>query len=350
MKLAKCIYNEDGIALLHENVELTQALIIRLERLGVDFVYIQDKETADLVVEDPISQETRVRALSEIKTQYKKIMEETSKSKFSKNHFMGRAFTNLIKMIMEDLDSKEGAHIMLLNMNVLNNYVFNHSLNVCIYATMLGMVSGYSREEIAVLSMGALLHDIGKTKINQDILKKPGPLSNVEYAEVQKHAEFGYKILKDEPNMPLLAAHCAFQHHEREDGSGYPRGIKGKEIHNFAKLISIIDSYDAMTTHRPYRLAMLPHQAMEVLFSGVETKYDCNKVALFRDNVAIYPIGLGVTLSSGEKGVVVLINPIIPQRPTIRIFIGSDGSKVTQPYEMDLSKKLTVFISEVHTG
>jgi HD-GYP domain-containing protein (c-di-GMP phosphodiesterase class II) len=350
MKLAKCIFNEEGLALLNEGFELTQVLITRLERLGVDFVYIQDTETSDLVVEDSISQETRVRALSELKVQYKKIMEESSKSKFSKNNFMGRAFANLIKMIMDDLDSREGTHIMLLNMNVLNNYVFNHSLNVCIYATMLGMANGYSREEIATLGMGALLHDIGKTKINQDLLKKPGPLSPEEFAEIQKHAELGFKILKDEPNMPLLAAHCAFQHHEREDGSGYPRGIKSKEIHDFAKMIAIIDSYDAMTTHRPYRLAMLPHQAMEILFSGVETKYDCKKVALFRDNVAIYPLGLSVKLSSGEKGVVVLINPAIPQRPKVRIFEDADGHKVTQPYEVDLSSQLTVFISEVHTG
>lgn len=350
MKLAKCIYNEDGLALLHEGVELTQTLITRLERYGVDFVYILDKETNDLVVEDPISQETRVKALNEIKTQYKKIMEENSKSKFSKNNFMGRAFANLIKLVMDDLDSREGTHIMLLNMNVLNNYLFNHSLNVCIYATMLGLVNGYSRQEIAILGMGAMLHDIGKTKINQELLKKPGLLTHEEITEVRKHAELGFKLLKDEPNMPLLAAHCAFQHHEREDGSGYPRGIKNNEIHDFAKLIAIIDSYDAMTTHRPHRLAMLPHQAMEILYSGVDTLYDFKKVALFRDNVAIYPIGLSVKLSTGEKGVVAHINPAIPQRPNVRIFEDADGHKVTQPYEVDLSKQLTVFVSEVHTG
>jgi HD-GYP domain-containing protein (c-di-GMP phosphodiesterase class II) len=347
MKLAKCIYNEDGLVLLNERVELTQALINRLQQFGVDFVYIQDRDTDDIEVEDAISQETKMKALAEIKTQFRKAMEENSKSKFSKNAFMGRAFGNVIKMIMQDLDSREGTHIMLLNMNVLNNYVFNHSLNVCIYATMLGMANGYNREEIAVLGMGALLHDIGKTQINQDIIKKPGKLSPQEFAEVKMHAELGYRLLKDEPNMPLLAAHCAFQHHERENGSGYPRGIKGKEIHDYAKLIAIIDSYDAMTTHRPYRLAMLPHQAMEILFSGVETLYDYKKVALFRDNVAIYPLGLSVKLSTGEKGVVVVINPAIPQRPTIRIMEGADGEKITQPYEVDLSKQLTVFVSEV---
>ncbi|OXM88113.1 HD-GYP domain-containing protein [Paenibacillus rigui] len=347
MRLGKCIYNEDGLILLNEQVELTESLIKRLQQLGVDFVYIMDPDTDDIVIEDVISDETKIKALGEVRTQFRTIMEGNSKSKFSKQHFMGKAFGNVIKMIMDDLDSREGSMIMLMNMNVLNNYLFQHSLNVCIYATMLGMVQGYSKDELTTLGLGALLHDIGKTKINQEIIKKRGPLTNEEWAEVRKHTEYGFKLLKDEPNMPLLAAHCAFQHHERENGSGYPRGIKGDEIIDFAKWIAVADSYDAMTTHRPHRLAMLPHQAMEVLFAGVGTLYEHKKVALFRDNVAIYPLGLTVVLSTGEKGVVVRINPNVPQRPIVRVLADPDGQKVSQPYEVDLSERLTVFVSDV---
>jgi HD-GYP domain-containing protein (c-di-GMP phosphodiesterase class II) len=347
MRLAKCIFNEEGIILLNEHVELTQSLVNRLQQLGVDFVYIEDAETDDITIEDPISDETKFKALTEIRNQFRLSLEGGSKSKFSKSHFMGKAFSNVMKMIMEDLDSREGTMIMLMNMNVLNNYLFQHSLNVCIYSTMLGMVNGYSKEELTTLGMGALLHDIGKTKINQEIIKKPGPLTTEEFAEVQKHAEFGFRLLKDEPNMPLLAAHCAFQHHEREDGSGYPRGIKGSEIHDYAKWIAVADSYDAMTTHRPHRLAMLPHQAMEILFAGVETLYEHKKVAIFRDNVAIYPLGLSVVVSTGERGVVVRIIPAVPQRPVVRILVDADGQKVSQPYDLDLSERLTIFISGV---
>lgn len=347
MKLGKCIYNEEGIILLNEHVELTNGLINRLSQLGIDFVYIHDEATDDIVIEDPISDETRIKALAEIRSNFRHVMEGNSKAKFSKSTFMGKAFSNVIKMIMEDLGSREGAMIMLMNMNVLNNYLYQHSLNVCIYATMLGMAAGYGRDELSTLSLGALLHDIGKTKINQDIIKKPGILTPVELAEVRKHAEFGFKLLKDEPNIPLLAAHCAFQHHERLDGSGYPRGIMGDEIHDYAKWIGIVDSYDAMTTHRPHRLAMLPHQAMELLFAGVGTLYEHKKVALFRDNVAIYPLGLSVELSTGEKGVVVRINPAVPQRPTVRILEDMEGQRLTQPYDVDLSEKLTVFINHI---
>ena len=347
MRLGKCIHNEEGIILLNENVELTQGLLNRLMQFGIDFLYIKDGATDDVKIEDPLSDETRLKALTEIRTHYRQFMEVNSRPKLSKGLVLGRAFGNVMKMIVDDLSEKQGTLIMLMNMNVLNNYLYQHSLNVCIYTTMLGMVNGYSKDEIMTLGIGALLHDIGKTKINQDIIKKQGRLTPEEFAEVKKHAEIGYRLLKDEPNMPLLSAHCAFQHHEREDGSGYPRGIKGNEIHDYAKWIAVADSYYAMTTHRPHRLAMLPHQAMEVLFAGVGTLYDQKKVALFRDNVAIYPLGLSVSLSTGETGVVVGINPTAPQRPVVRVLSGPDGEKLAQPYEVDLSTKLTVFVTKV---
>jgi HD-GYP domain-containing protein (c-di-GMP phosphodiesterase class II) len=277
-------------------------------------------------------------------------MEDSAKQKFSRASELGKTFGNLMKMIIDDLSEHQGALIMLMNMNVLNNYIYQHSLNVSIYATMLGMAFGYPKDELITLGLGSLLHDIGKTKINWNLLKKPGPFTQEEYEEVKKHAEFGFKMLKDEPNMPLLAAHCAFQHHERIDGSGYPRGIKGDEIHDYAKWLAIIDSYDAMTSHRAHRLAMLPHQAMEMLFAGVGTLYEQKKVAFFRDHVAIYPLGVTLTLNTGEKGVVVDINPSAPQRPVVRVLFDADGQKVTQPYEIDLTKRLTVMVEGVELG
>jgi putative nucleotidyltransferase with HDIG domain len=347
MRLGKAIFSEDGQVLLNRHVELTAGLITKLERYGVDYVYIEDALTSDIQIEDPISDETRFRALTEIRSNFRAFMETSSKPKLSKSHVLGRAFGSVINMVMEDLSSNKGALIMLTNLNVMNNYIYQHSLNVCIYTTMLGMASGYSQEDLKALAMGALLHDIGKTKINQEVLKRPGPLTPEEFAEVKRHAEIGYKLLKDEPNMPLLAAHCAYQHHERENGSGYPRGIEGKEIHEFAKWVAIVDSYDAMTSHRPHRLAMLPHQALETLFAGAGELYDLKKVAMFRDHVAIYPLGITLTLSTGVRGVVVRIHPAVPQRPTVRVLTDTEGRAIKDPYEIDLASELTIFVSQV---
>jgi HD-GYP domain-containing protein (c-di-GMP phosphodiesterase class II) len=211
---------------------------------------------------------------------------------------------------------------------------------------MLGLTYGYGKDELMTLGLGALLHDIGKTKVPLDVLRKPGKLSEAEFAEIKKHAEYGYLMLKDEPNVPLLAAHCAYQHHERLNGSGYPRGITGEAIHEYARWIGLVDSYDAMTTHRVYRSAMLPHEALEVLFTGAGTLYDQEKIALFRDKIALYPLGVTVRLNTGEIAVVVDLNASAAHRPIVRVLENADGETVP-PYEIDLSKKLTILIEAV---
>ncbi|CAG7646544.1 hypothetical protein PAESOLCIP111_05187 [Paenibacillus solanacearum] len=349
MRLAKKIYNEDGLTLLSEHVELSSGLIKRLGDHGVDFVYIDDPRTRDIVVLDPISDETRARAISEIRSSFRKIMEDQTKRRSVGSIKVGKVFGDVLKMILDDLGGNKDAMIMLTNISLMDNYLFQHSLNVCIYASMLGMAYGYSRDELLTLGLGALLHDVGKTQIPLELLKKKDPLTDDEFMRIKKHADFGYQFLKDEPNIPLLSAHCALQHHERIDGSGYPRGLKGSEIHDYAQWIGLVDSYDAMTTHRVYRKAMLPHQAMDIVYSGSGTLYDQGKIRLFRDRIAIYPVGVTVRLNTGETGVVVDLNSNAPQRPVVRILQDADGCELSNPTEeIDLSKHLSVMITGVN--
>jgi len=348
MKLGKKIYNEEGLTLLGENVELSQRLIHRLAEHGVDFVYIADPRTDDIQIPDMISDETRLKATSEIRTSFRSMMEDAIRRKTSGNLKLGKTFGNVMKMIIDDLSGHQDAMIMLTNICVMDDYLFQHSLNVCIYTTMLGLAHGYGREELMTLGLGALLHDIGKTQVPLDVLRKNGRLTDDEFACIKKHTEYGFTILKEEPNIPLLAAHCAFQHHERLNGSGYPRGIAGTDIHDYARWIGLVDSYDAMTTHRVYRKAMLPHQAMEILFTGTDTLYDKQKIEMFRDKIAIYPIGVSITLSTGESGTVVGLNKLFPQRPIVRILKDEEGQELKAPFDLDLSEKLSIMVTGVN--
>lgn len=345
MKLGKKIYNEEGIVLLSENAELSDAIIRRMKSHGLDFVYVSDPRTDDIVIEDMIKDETRQRALSEIRTNYRQLMRPAAKGLVYP--YLGKVFSNLVDSIMDDLGSREDAMIMLMNINSMDQYLYRHSLNVCIYTILLGQIHGYSKDELTMLGMGAMLHDIGKTKIPPEVLNKPGELTDDEYKQMKTHTEIGYKILKEEPGIPLVSAHCAYQHHERVDGSGYPRGIKRDEIHEFARWIAIADAFDAMTTHRVYRSAMLPHQALEVLYTGCDTWYEKSKLEVFRDRVAIYPLGMMVKLSTGERGVVSKIHGLIPHRPVIRILTDEFGADIKSPYEVDLSIQLSVVITDV---
>ncbi|QLG41716.1 MULTISPECIES: HD-GYP domain-containing protein [unclassified Paenibacillus] len=344
MKLGKRIYSEEGLVLLSEGVELTSRLIGRLKDLGIGYVYISDAATEDIIIPDMLQEETRRRALVEIKQQFQSMSGLKTKSRIP--HF-GKALSGIMNTILEDIGSQKEAMIMLMDMNASDFDLYNHSLNVCVYTLVLGVASGYTRQQLMEIGLGALLHDIGKTQIAPEILHKPAKLSDEEFKIIQQHTTYGHRILKDEPGIPLLAAHCALQHHERIDGSGYPFGLKDKEIHEYAKWLALADSYDAMTTNRVYKQALLPHQAVEVLYTGSGTLYEQRMLERFRDCVAIYPLGISVTLSTGEIGVVAEIHPRVPQRPRIRVLKDAYGQTLSAPYEIDLSTALSVMITGV---
>ncbi|WP_068773477.1 HD-GYP domain-containing protein [Paenibacillus sp. FJAT-26967] len=348
MKLGKHIYNEQGMVLLAEGVELTQPLLDRLDRHGINYLYIQDSLTDDIVHVELISEENKNKLLREIRSSFRKLANDPGRRTLASYHHFGKTFRLHMDSLIEDLSRHGDAMIMLSDIQIKDNYLYQHSLNVCMYATMLGMSHGYGKDELMTLGLGALLHDIGKTQIPDEILCKPTQLSDSEFTEMQNHTVYGYRILKEEPNIPLLSAHCAFQHHERMNGSGYPRGIKGDEIHPYAKWIAMVDSYDALTTHRVYRPALLPHEALEVIMGGANTLYDPDMVNLFRDKVAIYPLGVTVSLCTGEIGVVVDLNASMPQRPVIRIIENQRREPLKVPYEVDLSKQLSIMITSIN--
>ncbi|KWX85820.1 histidine kinase [Paenibacillus riograndensis] len=344
MKLGKKIYNDEGLVLLADGVELTDALIKRLAKIDIGYIYIEDSVTEDVEITGMLQDETRNQALKVVRSQFQQM---SGASGITKGFYhLDKKFSKVMDSILDDLATQEDPMIMLLDMHTADNYLYVHSLNVCLYTLVLGIAHGYSREELRVIGMGALLHDIGKTQIPVKIIQKPGMLSEEEFRHMQAHTEIGYRILKDEPNIPLLAAHCALQHHERIDGSGYPRGLKGPQIHEYAKWLGVADSYDAMTSNRIYKKAMLPHQAVEALYVGSGTLYEQKHLELFRDRVAIYPLGLTVKLSTGESGVVVKIDPAIPHRPVVRVLHDPDGEPVI-PFELDLGSKLSVVIVDV---
>ncbi len=346
MKLGKNIYSEDGRVLLGANMELTSSIIRRLQSFGIDFLYIFDALTEDIIVPDMIRDETRLKTMATIRSSFGAIMSDTHQRR-SANRF-DKDLKTALDMIIEDLQEHKEGMIMLMNISLSDHYLFQHSMNVCIFSCMLGMSKKYSREQLTTFGLGALLHDLGKTQIPPAILNKKTKLTEEEFEIIKMHTEKGYQLLRNEANIPLLTAHCAYQHHERIDGSGYPRGIKGTEIHEYAQWIGLVDSFDAMTTHRIYRRTMLPHEAIEVIYTGSGSLYDKEKIEVFRDKVAMYPIGVSVKLHSGEVGIVVGINPSCPQRPIIRIIEGEGGQALNAPYEIDLTKELSAMIVEIN--
>lgn len=152
--------------------------------------------------------------------------------------------------------------------------VYAHSVNVCVYATALGSVLGYSKTDMVDLSLAALLHDVGKACVPDSILNKPGPLTGVEWGILTKHPEWGVELLGPEADRIPAAAAIIYQHHERIDGSGYPNGIRGEMVSRPVRLISLVDCYDALTSDRPYREGLPPFAALRTIKVEMSKLFD----------------------------------------------------------------------------
>ncbi len=177
--------------------------------------------------------------------------------------------------------------------------ILPYSVNTTVLSLIIGIGRNYSTDQLLELGMVVLMHDIGKLKVPEKILNKTDPLTKEEFEEIKKHAMYGYEMLRLNQDISLLSAHVALQHQEKYDGSGYPRGLKGKEIHEYARIATISDVYEALTSVRVYRGAMEPYKAYEFITVNSGSHFDPEFVKAFCKNVAVYPNGTGVVLSYG---------------------------------------------------
>lgn len=206
---------------------------------------------------------------------------------------------------------------MLHNMREFDDVTFAHCLNVALIANMMGKWFKMSEEDIEVLTLSGLLHDIGKLTTPEHILMKPGKLTDGEYDIIKNHVTEGYKYLKDQDLDPRIKEACLF-HHERCDGSGYPYGFSGNKIPEFAKIIAIADVYDAMTAKRIYRGPICPFTVAKFLETEGYSKYDPHYMLPFLENVVSTYINTTVRLNNGQIGEVVLLNKLSPSKPLLK--------------------------------
>lgn len=336
LKLAQTIRNENGIILIQQGVILTNKMIHRLQNLGISYVYIEDERTEGIVIQSTLSNELRIEAINEIKSLFQQVNTDQLTNKSYILNKQDRNLANIIEKIIDEVNEKDVAISMLADILVTDNYTFQHSLNVALYSISLGKQLNLTTREIFELGIGALLHDIGKVYIDEDILKKPGQLTDEEFKLMQSHTELGFNYIRKHTDYSSVIAHCAYQHHERLDGSGYPRQLKCEEIHTYAKVIGIADVFDAVTSNRVYRNALLPHEGLEILYADAVYKFDKNMVELFKKSVTVYPNGLTVQLSDGRMAVVAEQNSYLCDRPIVRIL--QEGSKEVEPYDVDLAR------------
>ncbi|WP_421616950.1 HD-GYP domain-containing protein [Brevibacillus sp. TJ4] len=345
MKLARTVFTEDGKVLLGAGMALTDRLIQGLERSHVDAVYIDDPRTEDIVVEDVLRQETRRVAVEAIEKTVKQITNSNKLARKISLKEMGLHFQRAFSAILEDLMHNKSMVSHLTNISSYSPSLYHHSVNVAVLATAVGMSLGYNRNQLMDLGIGAMLHDIGKITLPEELLQQTTERWTEEQQEIAKqHCQNGFDLLRKQHDISLLSAHVCLQHHERLDGSGYPQGLRGKQIHEYAQIVGICDIFDTLTSPQPWRKRFMPQDAHEFLLGSGGHLFEHHLINAFIKHIAIFPIGSSVILNTGELGVVSRVDPDYSHRPTVRIIRDGRGNDVHTPYDLDLKTDIKLFI------
>ena len=338
-----------GQLIINPNVELTRTLISRLEFYGIASVQITEnkqvaapmetpKDPAYFPAKSPVSAPSPVSDASysqKLKSspEFQRFQVDfTLRSQDLKNCF-DAYLSDGGTVNKEELLSKTISLVspkqttldvfdMLHNMRQVNDSTYAHSLNVAIISRIIGKWLHFSNEELDTLTLAGLLHDIGKTKIPDEVLNKDGKLTDEEFQMIRNHPKYGYDILKSQPlNSHIKKA--ALMHHERCDGSGYPMGLTMEEIDDYALIIAIADVYDAMTAARSYRAPLCPFEVIAEFEKDGLQKYKPKYILTFLENIANAYQNNRVMLSDGTSARIVLLNHRRLSKPLVQLDDGA---------------------------
>lgn len=335
MILGRAIFN-GNLILLEAGALLTNSYIERLKDLGITDLYIEDDISRGVVVHDVVREETRQEAVRFVK--------ESMDNYTSMQLIDSVEAIEIIDKILEDILTSDDIIINLMDIKTRDSYTYSHCVNVCILSVITGIKLDLDVCQLKELGVGALLHDVGKLLIPEEILLKKATLTTGEYEIVKEHSIYGYNILKKLPLISEASARVALEHHERFDGKGYPKGLHNDQIHLFSRIVAVTDIFDALTTDRIYRAKLCTSHAIEYLTVKAAHTLDSKVLRCFIDIIPPYPVGTGVIINNGEKGVVISINKNFPTRPVVRIVFNSDGSKKEIYEEVNLAEKINYTI------
>jgi HD-GYP domain-containing protein (c-di-GMP phosphodiesterase class II) len=320
MKLGKTLFANDGRVLLHRGTELSDAYLDHLRSLGYTALYVEDPQTADVEAKEFVSDKTRLMAVAAVRTAFTEL-KEMKGGKLQQDWTGRRSLYNAANSIVSEVSLSKDLCIQLMELRSADGYTFAHSVNVCILGMALARKLEVPFNKMVDLAIGLLVHDIGKLllpeALRDDIAR---PLTPEEEKVYETHAEGGYGLLRDlGSTFGAPSKIVALQHHERWDGEGYPKGLKGTEIHEFAQICAIANTYDRLTTSAAYGRRAAPHEALEFIMGAGGTLFRLELVQAFLEVVAPYPLGTTVRLNTNETGVVVAIEKGMPQRPTLKM-------------------------------
>ena len=331
MITAQGIYNAKGASYLTKGTELNQQYIDRLKKIGISKVNVtaMDPKVRLQPPEDIVQEETRINAIHRVFNAFQDI-ERFDNCNLDMLH-------GTSENIVVDLLSQRDNLVQITDIRLHDDYTFSHSVNVAILAAMLGSLCHLTKQDLLELTLGGLLHDIGKLVVPANILNKPSTLNDQEFHIVHRHPEAGrLKLIDLKTSIAPTLATIAVQHHEHMDGRGYPNQLMGSQIHRFSRITAIADVYDALTSQRPYKKAYKPYTAYRIMSKCSEGQFDEELLRLFFDNVALYPVGTVLKTDMGYA-IVKKVKFGLTRTPIICVFADNDVQILRHPIDVDLT-------------
>lgn len=347
------VYSGSGHMIMPKSTVVTKAIIQRLAENQVVFVEIEEEsmsEGASASIDDPLAGVLEFDNSALVETpEYKKFVRRyDNEIDDIKVHFndvikknapievdaMLKSTLNIVKAA----DSSLSIFNMLNTLKAYDDSTFNHSLNVSLICNILGGWLGLPDDEVELLTSAGLFHDIGKLLIPDSIIKKPGKLTDEEFAIIKSHPRKGYDLLKKQ-KVDIHIQYAALMHHEKCDGTGYPIGLIDNQIDWCAQIVTIADIYEAMTAKRVYRDPLSPFTVISNFEQDGLRKYNPKFLLTFLENVVNSYMNCKVKLSNGEEGDIIFINKVNLSKPMI---------KTTHDEFIDLSKDTSISIDQVY--
>jgi len=321
-RLSADTFNGYGLHVLSKGTDLYESEISRLYQHQIEYVDIEDRVTVQEVADTRTLESTLTpKWLPTVQPLYENAIQSFEKvfsSAVAQESFDMEEVERVVEPLFNNLQLERDVVSLLLLLNTSDDYTYQHSVQVGMLSYYLATWMGYPIEDALAIGKAGFLHDIGKSQISDEILNKPGKLTDEEFAIIKQHPEFGHNIIANSIDEKY-AAIGALQHHERNDGSGYPHGLISSEIHPVAKIIAVVDIYSAMISQRVYQdkrdLLFVLRELHKLSFEHL----DAETTHTFIKHMIPNFIGKRIELETGETGMIVMTHPSEFFRPLIRI-------------------------------
>jgi len=334
------VVEQGGRVLLRAGMAIQENHIQVLQQLGFGSAYVVLPLCTAEPPKEILSREMRLGAVKAVRQIYENFRD--------KGEADGTPLRDLAKNMVNEVVVNRINLSQWVDLRTPDEYLPSHAVHVAMLSILIGIKLEYNITKLHEVAIGALMLDVGEMSIPPEILQKKEKLTPAEMDTIRQHSEKGFEAIRKKiRGIPATSAHVAYQHHENFAGNGYPRGISGAEIHEYARIVSVADMFDALVSDRPFRHYYLPNEAVGILRALSGKLLDPEMVSALLQYVAVYPQGALVRLDTGEHGEVQSVGAMNPSRPKLRLLTDKWDRPLREPDWIDLEKQQNRFIDKV---